>query len=105
MSRGRQANSLYLAHPEAGDEQCAHLSHTGRHDALDGFTAALNRGSAQVAAIDHAGPTLIDNIDPVGPPPPSSDIAARVAWQIARRQTERDATQHQTPGLDIAAGR
>jgi hypothetical protein len=105
MSRGRQANTLYLANPEPGDEQCTHLAHTGRHEALDGFTTALNRASTQIAAIDHAAPTLNDDLDPVGPPPPSSDVAARVAWQIAKRQTERDATQRQAPGLDLAAGR
>jgi hypothetical protein len=105
MSRGRQANSLYLADPEPGDEPCTHLAHTGRHDALDGFTAALNRDSAQIAAIDHAGPTLSHDLDLVGPPPPSRDVAARVVWQIAKRQTERDTTQRQTPGLDLAAGR
>jgi hypothetical protein len=41
----------------------------------------------------------------LGPPPPSSDVAARVAWQIAKRQAERDEIERQTPGLDLAAGR
>jgi hypothetical protein len=73
---------------------------------LDSFTAAgLNRGSTQTAAIDHPGPTLTDDIDPFCPPPPSSDVAARVAWQIAKRQTERNSTERQTLGLDLAAGR
>ena len=43
--------------------------------------------------------------DPLGPPPPSSDVAARVAWQIAKRQAERDETERQTPSLDLAASR
>jgi hypothetical protein len=105
MSRGQQANTLYLANPEPADEQCTHLSHTGSHDPLHGLTAALNQSSAQIAAIDHAGPTLTDDIDPFGPPPPSSDITARVAWQITKRQTERSEAQRQAPGLDLAAGR
>jgi ATP-dependent exoDNAse (exonuclease V) alpha subunit len=105
MSRGRQANTLYLANPEPHGEQCTHLTHTDRHDALDGLTATLNRGSAQTAALDHARPKLTDDIDPFGPPPPSRDVAARVAWQVAKRRTERDETQRQTPGLDLAAGR
>lgn len=105
MSRGRQANSLYLTNPQHQDEQCTHLTHQNRHDPLDGLTATLNRGSAQVAAIDHAGPASTDDIDPLGPPPPSSDVAARVAWQVAKRQTQRDETERQTPGLDLAAGR
>ncbi|MFC2176981.1 MobF family relaxase [Actinomycetota bacterium] len=105
MSRGRQNNTLYLTNPEPTDEQCTHLTHTERHDALDGLTAALNRGSTQTAAIDHAGPTAIDDIDPFGPRPPSSAVAARVAWQIAKRQIERDATERRASGLDRAAGR
>jgi hypothetical protein len=105
MSRGRQANTLYLTNVGPADEQCTHLTHQDRQDALDGLTAALNRGSAQIAAIDHAGPAPTDDVDPFGPPPPSNDVAARVAWQIAKRQTQRDETERQTPGLDLAAGR
>jgi hypothetical protein len=105
MSRGRQANSLYLTNPQHQDEQCTHLTHQGRHDALERLTATLNRGSAQTAAIDHAGPAPTDDVDPFGPPPPSSDVAARVAWQIAKRQVERSATQQQATGLDLAVGR
>ncbi len=105
MSRGRQTNTLYLTNPQPADEQCTHLTHQGHHDALDRLTATLNRGSAQTAAIDHPGPTLTDDVDPLGPPPPSRDVAARVAWQIAKRQTQRDETERQTPGPDLAAGR
>jgi ATP-dependent exoDNAse (exonuclease V) alpha subunit len=105
MSRGRQTNTLYLAHPEPHGEQCTHLTHQGHQDALDGLTAALNHNSTQTAAIDHPGPAPSDAIDPLGLPPPSSDVAARVAWQIAKRQTERNATERQTPGFGLAAGR
>jgi ATP-dependent exoDNAse (exonuclease V) alpha subunit len=105
MSRGRQTNTLYLTNPQPADEQCTHLTHQGRHDALERLTSTLNRGSAQVAAIDHPGPAQSDDIDPLGPPPPSSDVAARVAWQITKRQAQRDETERQTPGLDLAAGR
>ncbi|MGZ8786509.1 MAG: hypothetical protein ACXW1Y_13215, partial [Acidimicrobiia bacterium] len=105
MSRGRQTNTLYLTNPQHEDEQCTHLTHQGHHDALDRLTAALNHSTARTAAIDHPGPTLTDDVDPLGPPPPSSDIAARVAWQIAKRQVERDETERQTPGLDLAPGR
>jgi hypothetical protein len=105
MSRGRQDNTLYFANPEPADEQCTHLAHQGSHGALDGLTAALNRSSTQTAAIDQAGPKPGDDIDPFGPPPPSSDVAARVAWQIAKRQKERAEAQREKPGLDLAAGR
>jgi ATP-dependent exoDNAse (exonuclease V) alpha subunit len=105
MSRGRQDNTLYLANPEPPDEQCTHLTHQDSHDSLDGLIAALNRSAAQTAAIDQAGPKPGDDTDPFGPPPPSSDVAARVAWQIAKRQAERESTERRTPGLDLAAGR
>ena len=105
MSRGRQDNTLYLANPEPADEQCTHLTHQDSHDSLEGLIAALNRSSTQTAAIDQARPTPGNAVDPLGPPPPSSDVAARVAWQIAKRQTERDEAQRETPGLDLAAGR
>jgi hypothetical protein len=105
MSRGRQDNTLYLANPEPADEQCTHVTHQGSHDPVDGLTAALNRSAAQTAAIDQTGQTPDDDIDPFGPPPPSSDVAARVAWQIAKRQAERDEAQREKPGLDVAAGR
>jgi hypothetical protein len=105
MSRGRQANTLYLANPEPADEQCTHLSYAGSHDPIHGLTAALNRSSTQTAAIDQARPTRSNAVEPLGPPPPISDVAARVAWQIAKRQAERDEAQHGTPGLDLAAGR
>ncbi len=105
ISRGRQSNTLYLTNVGPADEPCTHLTHQGRHDALDRLTATLNRGSTQIAAIDHPGPTKTGDVNRFGPPPPSRDVAARVAWQIAKRQTERNATQRQAPGLDLAAGR
>jgi hypothetical protein len=105
MSRGRQNNTLYLTNVGPADEPCTHLTHQGHHDALERLTADLNHSRARTAAIDHPGRTLTDHIDPFGPPPPSRDVAARVAWQIAKRQTERNATQRQAPGLEVAAGR
>nr|MDJ0498970.1 AAA family ATPase [Acidimicrobiia bacterium] len=105
MSRGRQANTLYLATTEPAEEQCTHLTRTGSHDSLDGLTAALNRTSTHVAAIDQTGPKHGEDIDPMGPSPPSSDVAARVAWQIAKRQAERESAERRLLGLDLAAGR
>ncbi|MEA2001128.1 MAG: hypothetical protein U9N84_04490 [Actinomycetota bacterium] len=104
MSRGRQDNTLYLANLEPAVGRCTHLTHTGSQEALDRVTAALNRSLAQTAAIDHAGPTPGDDIDPFGPPPPSSDVGARVAWQVAKRQTERDQAQPEPPGPTFATG-
>jgi ATP-dependent exoDNAse (exonuclease V) alpha subunit len=105
MSRGQQANTLYLANPRLAEDQCTHLTHQGHHDALGALTNALNRDSAQTAASDHARPTQTDDIDPFGPPPPSTDIAARVAWQIATRQMERAEAERQGPDQDLAIGR
>ncbi len=100
MSRGRQTNTLYLTNPQHAEEQCTHLTHQDHSDALDSLVAALSRGSTQTAAIDHTGLAPTGDIDPLGPPPPSTDVAARVAWQIAKRRAQR-----QTPDLDRAVGR
>jgi hypothetical protein len=103
LSRGREDNTLYLAGAVPDEELCTHLTHADADDALDRLTAALNRRSTQIAAIDHALSTRTDARDPLGTPPPSSDIAARVAW-IAERRTGRDAAERQSPGLDRAVG-
>ncbi len=95
MSRGRQANTLYLANPEPDDHQCTHLTHEDRRDALDALTASLGRSSTQTAAIDHIG----------GSPPPSSDIAERVAWIVARHRAEHDQLERLQRGVELAAGR
>jgi hypothetical protein len=95
LSRGQQANTLYLANPEPGDEQCTHLTHPERGDPIDALVASLARRAAETAAIDHVA----------GPAPPSSDVADRAAWIIARRQAERDQLEHTTPGIGLAAGR
>ena len=106
MSRGRQNNTLYLAHPEPADEQCTHLTHQDSHDSLEGLIAALDRSSTQTAAIDQTrGTSSAYDVDQLGPPPPSSDVAARVAWQIAKRRIERHDAQRETPGIDLAVGR
>jgi ATP-dependent exoDNAse (exonuclease V) alpha subunit len=104
LSRGRQANTLYLADAELAEESCTHLAHPDSHDALGHVTAALNRSSMQTAAIDYAGSTPPDDTDSIGPPPSSRDLAARVAW-IAEHRTKWDGTQRQSPGLDLAVGR
>ncbi len=96
----RQTNTLYLTNHQHADEQCTHLTHTDHRDAIESLVAALNRGSTQTAAIDRPGLVPTGDIDPFGPPPPSTDVAARVAWQIAKRQNQR-----QAPDLDRAIGR
>jgi ATP-dependent exoDNAse (exonuclease V) alpha subunit len=95
LSRGRQANTLYLANPEPGDEPCTHLTHPERGDPLDALVASLGRRAAETAAIDHV----------VGPPPPSRDVADRAAWIVARRRAERDQPGHTAPGIGLVAGR
>ena len=95
MSRGRQANTLYLANPEPDNQGCTHLTHPERRNPVDALTTSLNRSAAQTAAIDHIA-------DP--PPPPSSDIIERVAWIVARRQAGYDQREH-SPPAGIAIGR
>ncbi len=94
LSRGRQANTLYLANPEPHDEECTHLAHPYRRGPLDGLTTSLNRTSVQTAAVDQI----------VEPPAASSDITERVAWIAARRQAEHDQPEHPPPA-GIAIGR
>ncbi len=95
LSRGRQTNTLYLANPEPGDEQCTHLTHPHRRDPLHALTASLGRSSTQTAAIDHF----------VGSAPPSSDVIHRVAWIVARRRAEGDQLERTPPGIELAAER
>jgi hypothetical protein len=95
MSRGRQANTLYLTNPEPEDEQCTHLTHLEPREALDALTASLARSSTQTAAIDHFA----------GLDPPSSDILESVALIVARRAAERNQLERMPPEIDLAAQR
>ncbi len=95
MSRGREANTLYLTNPEPDDELCAHLPHPEPTDALDALTSSLDRSSTQTAAIDHI----------VGPPPPSSDVAERVAWIVTQRRAERNELERMSSAIELAAER
>jgi ATP-dependent exoDNAse (exonuclease V) alpha subunit len=95
LSRGRQANTLYLANPTSADEQCTHLTHPERGDPIDVLVASLGRRAAENPAIDHAA----------GPPPPSRDVAERAAWIVARRRAERDGLGQTPPGIGLTAGR
>ena len=94
MSRGRQANTLYLANPEHDEHQCTHLTHPEQKHTLDALAASLDRSSAQTAAVDHM----------VGSPPPSSDIVERVAWIAARRAAERNELERKPPQIELVAG-
>jgi AAA domain/TrwC relaxase len=105
MSRGRQANTLYLTTPESG-EQCNHLTRPDRRDVVDALTASLGRSSTQTTAIDHlVGSSVGADVDTIGPPPPSSDLAERVAWIVARRRGERDELELTSPDIELAAER
>jgi ATP-dependent exoDNAse (exonuclease V) alpha subunit len=95
MSRGRQANTLYLAGPEPGDEQCTHLTHPDPGDGLDALIASLGRSAAEAAAIDHT----------TGPGMPNGDDADRVDLIVARIRSQRDAQRRGPPGIGLAAGR
>jgi hypothetical protein len=109
MSRGRETNTLYLANPKHDDELCTHLAHEDLRDALDALTASLGRSGAQSAAIDHfAGgrPSVDADIDPLEPPLPSSDVAERVAWIVARRAAKRNELDERTThDIELAAER
>ncbi|MCH8972446.1 MAG: AAA family ATPase, partial [Acidobacteria bacterium] len=95
LSRGRQANTLYLANPEHADEGCTHLTHPDRREAFDALTTSLHRSSAQTAAIDHFA----------GSAPPSSDVAERVAWIVTQRRAERNELERMSSAIELAAER
>lgn len=51
MSRGREANTIYLADPEHDHDECTHLTHQ-HADRLPALVAALGRSAAEPAALD-----------------------------------------------------
>ena len=95
MSRGRQTNTLYLAAPQPGDDQCTHLTHPDRKGVLNALTRSLGRSSTQDAAIDHLAAAG----------PPSSNIAERVDWIVAQHQAETNTLDHPRPGIGHATQR
>lgn len=62
MSRGKEANTLYLTAPELDDDECAHLTHD-HPDRLPALVTALGRTASEPAATDTGrGPhTLTDS--------------------------------------------
>jgi hypothetical protein len=61
MSRGREANTIYLTDPDMSHDECEHLAHQ-HPDRLPALIAALGRSAAEPAAIETGrGPhTLTD---------------------------------------------
>ena len=58
MSRGREANTIYLTEPDVGRDECEHLAHQ-HSDRLAALIAVLGRAAAGPAAIDVGrGPKL-----------------------------------------------
>jgi len=51
MSRGREANTIYLADPDFGKDECAHLTHQNL-ERLPALITALGRTASEPAAID-----------------------------------------------------
>ena len=63
MSRGRQANTLYLTQPDPGDNQCEHLAHE-HPDQLPALVAARGRTATEPAAVDQGrGPNTLSDED------------------------------------------
>jgi hypothetical protein len=61
MSRGREANTIYLADPELGKDECTHLTHQ-HPNRLTALIAALGRTAAEPAALDTGrGPRTLTN--------------------------------------------
>jgi len=51
MSRGQEANTIYLTEPELGNDECEHLTHQ-RPDRISTLIAALARTATEPAALD-----------------------------------------------------
>ncbi|HEX9643451.1 MAG TPA: Ti-type conjugative transfer relaxase TraA, partial [Acidimicrobiia bacterium] len=77
MSRGRTANTMYLADPPR-DEDCDHVTHDRSADA-DRLIAALARLDAQVAAIDERSR-----------PQPGLDAVSNARLALARSRAARN---------------
>lgn len=103
MSRGRDANTLYLAVYEPDDEECIHLTHPDRKDPLHTLTISLDRNSAQTAGIDHPKQPVPDDIDSFKSPPPT-DGAAQIAWLAARRRAEHKGLERHPPKTELTLG-
>lgn len=80
MSRGRQANTIYLTEPDMDDDECTHVAHE-QPDRLPALMTALSRTAAQPAALDSGrGPQLLSDeqlsqrIGEIGPRPSSSRL-------------------------------
>jgi hypothetical protein len=59
MSRGREANAIYLADPELGKDECTHLTHQ-HPNRFPALIAALGRTAAEPAAHDTGrGPRIL----------------------------------------------
>jgi hypothetical protein len=61
MSRGREANTIYLTDPELGNDECEHLTHQ-QSDRIPALLSSLARSATESAALDTGrGPkTLTD---------------------------------------------
>jgi hypothetical protein len=51
MSRGQEANTIYLTDPELDDDECAHLTHQ-HPERVPALIAALGRSAGEPAALD-----------------------------------------------------
>jgi len=61
MSRGREANTIYLVDPELSHEPCSHLSHQ-QATGISALVSALGQTAAQAAAIDSGrGPQTLSS--------------------------------------------
>ncbi len=63
MSRGREANTIYLTHPDVNESECTHLTHQ-HPDRLPALITALGRTAAEPAASDSGrGPRTITDAE------------------------------------------
>jgi len=106
LSRGRQANTLYLTHLNH-PEQCDHVPHTDQALESNDVSRIIGRSRIHTAAIDHQTPekTVNDSEIELLQSPATNEEAGPVARAIARRRSREKQLEQQRAGIGLAIGR
>lgn len=107
LSRGREANNLYLTTPDH-EEQCAHLTHPDSRTEPDQIPKMLRGSSVQTAAIDHnaRGRTPNqDGIDMLGLAAPTREETEKVLRSIAHHRAQRRQLERRQQSMGLGLGR
>ena len=92
MSRGREANTIYLTDPDTSQDECEHLAHQ-HPNRLPALVAALGRTATEPAAVDtgRGAETLTDE--------DLTDRIAKFAGEVDEERLEPNETDHRVEAL------